>query len=72
MATFKPFPFVLGAIVLFCFVQPTLAFGAGNIAGISKVEGQNCELLRYIFEDSSISPLYFLLFLIRAPAQTAS
>ncbi|KAH6619754.1 heterokaryon incompatibility protein Het-C-domain-containing protein [Chaetomium sp. MPI-SDFR-AT-0129] len=41
MATFKPFPFVLGAIVLFCFVQPTLAFGAGNIAGISKVEGQN-------------------------------
>ncbi|KAH6650075.1 heterokaryon incompatibility protein Het-C-domain-containing protein [Chaetomium tenue] len=41
MATFKPYPFLLGFIVLFCFVQPTLAFGAGNIAGISKVEGQN-------------------------------
>jgi hypothetical protein len=25
-------------------VQPTLAFGAGNIAGVSKIEGQNCEL----------------------------
>lgn len=45
MATFKPYPFVLGFIVLFCFVRPTLAFGAGNIAGISKVEGQNCEKL---------------------------
>ncbi|KAK4132560.1 Het-C-domain-containing protein [Trichocladium antarcticum] len=41
MATFKPYPFVLGFIILFCFVRPTLAFGAGNIAGISKVEGQN-------------------------------
>ncbi|KAL2134947.1 hypothetical protein VTI74DRAFT_10268 [Chaetomium olivicolor] len=41
MATFKPFPFVLTFVVLFCFVRPTLAFGAGNIAGISKVEGQN-------------------------------
>ncbi|KAK4155540.1 heterokaryon incompatibility protein Het-C-domain-containing protein [Chaetomidium leptoderma] len=41
MATFKPYPFVLGFIVLFCFVRPTLAFGAGNIAGISKIEGQN-------------------------------
>jgi len=41
----KPYPFLLGFIVLFCFVQPTLAFGAGNIAGISKIEGQNCEHL---------------------------
>ncbi|KXX82927.1 ATP-dependent RNA helicase DDX42 [Madurella mycetomatis] len=41
MATFKPYPFLLGFIVLFCFVRPTLAFGAGNIAGISKVEGLN-------------------------------
>ncbi|KAL2259125.1 hypothetical protein VTK26DRAFT_7326 [Humicola hyalothermophila] len=41
MTNFKPYPFLLGFIVLFCFVQPTLAFGAGNIAGISKVEGVN-------------------------------
>ncbi|KAG7292458.1 hypothetical protein NEMBOFW57_002493 [Staphylotrichum longicolle] len=40
-SSFKPYPFLLGFIVLFCFVQPTLAFGAGNIAGISKIEGQN-------------------------------
>jgi hypothetical protein len=45
MAALKPYPFLLGFIVLFCFVRPTLAFGAGNIAGISKIEGQNCELL---------------------------
>lgn len=44
-SSFKPYPFLLGFIVLFCFVQPTLAFGAGNIAGISKIEGQNCEKL---------------------------
>jgi hypothetical protein len=42
MTTFKPYPFLLGFIVLFCFVRPTLAFGAGNIAGVSSVEGQNC------------------------------
>ncbi|KAK4252210.1 heterokaryon incompatibility protein Het-C-domain-containing protein [Corynascus novoguineensis] len=41
MANLKPYPFLLGFIVLFCFVRPTLAFGAGNIAGISKIEGQN-------------------------------
>ncbi|KAL2021422.1 hypothetical protein VTK56DRAFT_7175 [Thermocarpiscus australiensis] len=41
MAAFRPYPFLLGFIVLFCFVRPTLAFGAGNIADISKVEGQN-------------------------------
>ncbi len=43
MATIKPFPFVFGLIVLFLFAKPTLAFGAGNIAGISKVEGVNCK-----------------------------
>ncbi|KAK3310461.1 heterokaryon incompatibility protein Het-C-domain-containing protein [Chaetomium strumarium] len=41
MTTFKPYPFLLGFIVLFCFVRPTLAFGAGNIQGISAIEGQN-------------------------------
>lgn len=43
MAISKPYPLLLGFILLFCFVRPTLAFGAGNIAGISKVEGQNCK-----------------------------
>lgn len=41
MAGFREYPFILGFIVLFWFVRPTLAFGAGNIAGISSVEGQN-------------------------------
>ncbi|KAK4465603.1 ATP-dependent RNA helicase DDX42 [Cladorrhinum samala] len=41
MAGFREYPFLLGFIVLFWFVRPTLAFGAGNIAGISNVEGQN-------------------------------
>ncbi|KAK3996883.1 ATP-dependent RNA helicase DDX42 [Cladorrhinum sp. PSN332] len=41
MAGFREYPFLLGFIVLFWFVRPTLAFGAGNIAGISSVEGQN-------------------------------
>jgi len=45
MASLKPYPFLLGFVVLFLFARPALAFGAGNIAGISKVEGQNCELL---------------------------
>ena len=44
MASLKPYPFLLGFVVLFLFARPALAFGAGNIAGISKVEGQNCEL----------------------------
>ena len=43
MAMIKPFPLVFGLIVLFLFAKPTLAFGAGNIAGISKVEGVNCK-----------------------------
>ncbi|OIW24113.1 Het-C-domain-containing protein [Coniochaeta ligniaria NRRL 30616] len=41
MAFAKPYPVLLGIVVLFLFARPTLAFGAGNIAGISKVEGQN-------------------------------
>ncbi|KAK0630104.1 heterokaryon incompatibility protein Het-C-domain-containing protein [Bombardia bombarda] len=41
MAISNPFPVLLGLVILFAFVQPTLAFGAGNIAGISSVEGQN-------------------------------
>ncbi|TPX17255.1 uncharacterized protein E0L32_003373 [Thyridium curvatum] len=41
MAISKPSPLVLGLIVFFLLVRPARAFGAGNIAGISKVEGQN-------------------------------
>jgi hypothetical protein len=44
MAFAKPYPLLLGIVVLFVFARPTLAFGAGNIASISKVEGQNCEI----------------------------
>jgi hypothetical protein len=47
MAYAKPYPVLLGIAVLFLFTRPALAFGAGNIAGISKVEGQNCKLLSY-------------------------
>ncbi|KAI0106773.1 Het-C-domain-containing protein [Daldinia grandis] len=41
MITLKPFPAFLGLVFLFVFARPALAFGAGNIAGISKIEGQN-------------------------------
>ncbi|KAI2604007.1 Het-C-domain-containing protein [Hypoxylon fragiforme] len=41
MITLRPFPVLLGLVFLFAFARPALAFGAGNIAGISKVEGQN-------------------------------
>lgn len=43
MSVFKPAPLLLGIALLFLLVKPAHAFGAGNIAGISKVEGQNCE-----------------------------
>ncbi len=42
MITLKLYPGLLGLAILFVFARPALAFGAGNIAGISKVEGQNC------------------------------
>jgi hypothetical protein len=45
MAFINQTSLLLGVITLFLLVRPTHAFGAGNIAGISKVEGQNCELL---------------------------
>lgn len=34
--------FAVGLICLVYFARPALAFGAGNIASISKIEGQNC------------------------------
>lgn len=33
--------FLVGLIVLVCLAQPTVAFGAGNIASLSKIEGIN-------------------------------
>ncbi len=33
---------LLGLIAVFFLIRPSYAFGAGNIAGISSVEGQNC------------------------------
>ncbi|KAJ4397296.1 hypothetical protein N0V93_001520 [Gnomoniopsis smithogilvyi] len=41
MSAFKMTPLLWGMILLVLFAKPTHAFGAGNIAGISKVEGQN-------------------------------
>ncbi|KAK0729248.1 heterokaryon incompatibility Het-C [Apiosordaria backusii] len=42
MAYSREYPTILlGIVLLFWFVKPTLAFGAGNIAGISSIEGQN-------------------------------
>ncbi|TLD26790.1 hypothetical protein PspLS_04538 [Pyricularia sp. CBS 133598] len=41
MASFNPSYLIIGLIFLFFFARPTLAFGAGNIASISSVEGQN-------------------------------
>ncbi|CAJ2500550.1 Uu.00g034030.m01.CDS01 [Anthostomella pinea] len=41
MITLKPYTALLGLALLLAFARPALAFGAGNIAGISKVEGQN-------------------------------
>lgn len=33
---------MLGLVILVALASPAAAFGAGNIASISKVEGQNC------------------------------
>ncbi|PTB37503.1 hypothetical protein M441DRAFT_199847 [Trichoderma asperellum CBS 433.97] len=41
MTDFRAPGFLLGLVLLVCLVQPAAAFGAGNIASISKVEGQN-------------------------------
>ncbi|KAF0322011.1 heterokaryon incompatibility protein Het-C [Colletotrichum asianum] len=37
----RSYPLLVGLIVLVWFSRPAHAFGAGNIAGISKIEGQN-------------------------------
>lgn len=38
----RAFTFAVGLVCLVYFARPALAFGAGNIASISKIEGQNC------------------------------
>ena len=44
MLSFKPYPALLGLAILLVFARPAMAFGAGNIASISKVEGENCKI----------------------------
>lgn len=68
MAAFKEYPFLLGFVVLFWFVKPTLAFGAGNIAGISSIEGQNCENPMPL----GLPPLFFFVFLLTRCFQGAT
>lgn len=53
----RAFTFAVGLICLVYFARPALAFGAGNIASISKIEGQNCECLHRIV--SRVAPLSF-------------
>lgn len=48
MFSLKPLPVLLGLAVFLLLASPAHAFGAGNIASISKIEGQNCRLPSYI------------------------
>ncbi|KAM0343170.1 hypothetical protein ACHAPU_008763 [Fusarium lateritium] len=41
MFTFRSHGLLVGLVILVALASPALAFGAGNIAAISKVEGQN-------------------------------
>lgn len=43
MFTFRSHGLLVGLVILVALASPAVAFGAGNIASISKVEGQNCE-----------------------------
>lgn len=42
MFSFQTQSLLVGLVILVGLASPALAFGAGNIASISKVEGQNC------------------------------
>ena len=42
MIDFRSHGLLLGLIAFIALAQPAAAFGAGNIASISKIEGQNC------------------------------
>ncbi|KAF9774953.1 hypothetical protein IL306_006952 [Fusarium sp. DS 682] len=41
MSTFRSHSLLVGLVILVALASPAFAFGAGNIASISKVEGQN-------------------------------
>lgn len=43
MFSFRSHGLLVGLIILVGLASPAFAFGAGNIASISKVEGQNCK-----------------------------
>lgn len=58
MPSFNMSPLLLGLAVLFLFAGHAHAFGAGNIAGISKVEGQNCKLIDISCPDTIFNPSY--------------
>jgi hypothetical protein len=50
MSGFRAQTWLFASIVLICFARPAAAFGAGNIASISKVEGQNCKQNDIVFQ----------------------
>lgn len=44
MSGFRPsFSLLMGFVILIAFAGKAHAFGAGNIASMSKIEGQNCQ-----------------------------
>lgn len=47
-SSLKMTPLLMGMVFLFLFAGRVHAFGAGNIASISKVEGQNCKRIHII------------------------
>jgi Heterokaryon incompatibility protein Het-C len=54
----RQYVLLVGLVVLVAFTRPALAFGAGNIAGISKVEGQNCKST----SSRSALPFYLIIY----------
>lgn len=63
MFTIKSPVLLIGLVILVGFTTPGLCFGAGNIASISKVEGQNCT-----FPLLAICLFFLLIYLLlRAP-----
>ena len=60
MFSFKPYPVLLGLAMLLVFARPAMAFGAGNIASISKVEGENCKALLVTQNPLSVCMLFTL------------
>lgn len=42
MFSVRNYGLLVGFIIVVALASPAMAFGAGNIASISKIEGQNC------------------------------